>query len=115
MSTDVISWSQTAASNASADSNINFAEGMAPSAVNDSARALMAAVAKFRDDLGATKTLGGGTTAYTLTSNQGMTALTDGMRVSFIVNSTNTGNCTLAVNGLTAKSLLLKTIQMGQG
>jgi hypothetical protein len=32
-------WSKTAAANASADSTVNWAEGQAPSTVNDSARA----------------------------------------------------------------------------
>ena len=51
MATGVVSWSQTAATNASADSSINWAEGQAPSTINDSARALMASAAKYRDDL----------------------------------------------------------------
>ena len=42
-------WSRTAAANATADSTINWAEGQSPSSVNDSARALMAAAAKYRD------------------------------------------------------------------
>jgi hypothetical protein len=44
-------WSRTAASNATADSSVNWAEGQAPSSVNDSARALMASAAGFRDDI----------------------------------------------------------------
>jgi len=39
-------WSRTAASNATADGSINWAEGQAPSTVNDSARAMMAAASK---------------------------------------------------------------------
>jgi len=35
----VVAWSQTASSNSTADSNVNWAEGQAPSSVNDSARA----------------------------------------------------------------------------
>jgi hypothetical protein len=35
-------WSQTAASNATQDSTVNWAEAQSPSSVNDSARALMA-------------------------------------------------------------------------
>ena len=35
-------WSRTAANNATADGSINWAEGQAPSTVNDSARAMMA-------------------------------------------------------------------------
>lgn len=47
----VSSWSTTASSNATADaaSGINWAEGMAASQVNDSARAMMAVVKSFYD------------------------------------------------------------------
>lgn len=38
-------WSTTAANNATADPSINWQEGQAPSTVNDSARAMMAAIA----------------------------------------------------------------------
>lgn len=38
-------WSTTAADNATADPSINWQEGQAPSTVNDSARAMMAAIA----------------------------------------------------------------------
>ena len=41
-------WSRTAASNSTADSNVNWAEGQAPSSVNDSARAMMASLAGYR-------------------------------------------------------------------
>ena len=44
-------WSRVAASDATADSSINWQEGQAPSSVNDSARAMMAATAKYRDDI----------------------------------------------------------------
>ena len=40
-------WSQTAASNATADASINWQEGQAPSSVNDSARAMMASAAAW--------------------------------------------------------------------
>ena len=63
-------WSKTAANNATADSTINWAEGQAPSSVNDSARATMAAIAKFRDDTNGSIATGGASTAYTVTSNQ---------------------------------------------
>ena len=68
-------WSRTASSNATADSTINWAEGMAPSAVNDSARAMMARLAEWRDDVSGTITTGGTSTAYTVTSNQGFDTL----------------------------------------
>jgi hypothetical protein len=47
----IYKWSQTASVDAAADSTINWAEGQAPSSVNDSARAMMAATAKYRDDI----------------------------------------------------------------
>ncbi|PVX77160.1 hypothetical protein [Paraburkholderia unamae] len=40
-------WSQTAANNATADPAINWQEGQPPSSVNDSARAMMAAIATW--------------------------------------------------------------------
>jgi hypothetical protein len=63
MATGVVSWSQTAANNATADSTVNYAEGQAPSSLNDSARAAMASVAKFRDDTNGSITTGGTSTA----------------------------------------------------
>ena len=105
MATGVTTWSQTAASNGTADSSVNFAEGMAPSAVNDSARALMASVAEWRDDTNGTLASAGGTTAYTLTTNQTFAALAAGLHVVFQVNATNTGTTTLNVDSLGAKPL----------
>lgn len=98
-------WSRTAANNATADSTINWAEGMAPSAVNNSARAEMAAVAKYRDDVAGMITTQGTSTAYTVTSYQTLTALTDGFKISFVPHATNGSPCTLAIDGLTAKPL----------
>lgn len=104
MATGVISWSQTAASNSNADSSINWAEGMAPSAVNDSARATMASVAKWRDDLSGSITTSGTSTAYTVTSNQGL-ALTAGYVIAFVPHATNGATVTLNVDSLGAKPL----------
>src|SRR5262245_64516577 len=68
-------WSRTAANNATTDSSINWAEGQAPSTVNDSARAMMAAAAKYRDDIAGAIATGGTSTAYTLTSYQSFDTL----------------------------------------
>lgn len=100
-------WSKTANSNATADSTINYAEGMAGKQLNDSGRALMAAVAKYRDDQACAGTTGGTATAYTITTNQGLTALTDRFSVSFVAHATNTGYATLQVDSTTAKPLSL--------
>lgn len=105
MATGVVVWSKTAASNATADSAQNWAEGMAPSAVNDSARAGMASVAMWRDDNNGSLVTGGGTTVYTLTTNQTFAALTAGYSVAFQMNATNTGTSTLNVDSLGAKPL----------
>lgn len=46
---DISKWSETAASNDSADPNINWLENQLPSTVNNSARAMMAAIKGFAD------------------------------------------------------------------
>lgn len=105
MATGLQSWSKTASSNASSDANVNWAEGMAPSAVNDSARALMASAAMFRDDINGSIETSGTSTAYTVTSNQTFGALAQGLMVAFIPHTTSGATPTLAVDGLTAKPI----------
>lgn len=107
MATGVASWSTTAASNATADANVNWAEGMAPSAVNNSARAEMASVAMWRDDINGTLTTGGSTTAYTITTNQGFASLSalSGRMLVIRFNATNGASPTLNVDGLGAKAI----------
>ncbi len=63
-------WSLVAAQNATADSTVGWAEGMAPSQVNDSARAMMAATRAWVNDISGATVTGGTSTAYTLASNQ---------------------------------------------
>lgn len=107
-------WSTTAASNATADPAVNWAEGMAPSAVNDSARSEMASVAQWRDDItGSTSGLstGGTSTAYTVTTNStfATAAAMSGMFLT-IIPHTNCGAApTLAVDGLTARAINIST------
>src|ERR1700751_604490 len=100
-------WSRTASSNANADSTINWAEGMAPSAVNDSARAMMARTAEWRDDVLGTITTGGGSTAYTVTRNQGFDTLAhmSGAMLAVRFHAANGAAATLNVDGLGAKPL----------
>ena len=104
----VYKWSQTAASNSNADSTINWAEGQAPSSVNNSARALMAAVAKYRDDLAGKITTGGTSTAYTVTTNQSFASASamDGAVIAFRPHATCGADPTLAVDGLTARQIV---------
>ena len=103
---EVAGWSKTAASNATADASINWSEGQTPGSVNNSARGMMAAIAKWRDDQAGQLTTAGGTTAYTLTTNQGIDALADGIRVHAVINATNTGASTLNVDSLGAKAIV---------
>ena len=100
-------WSKTAASNATADSTVNWAEGMAPSAVNDSGRAMMASTAAFRDDISGAITTGGTSTAYTVTSYQVFNSLANmnGQMIAFTPHATNGATVTLNVDGLGAKPL----------
>lgn len=98
-------YSKTAASNATADSAQNWAEGMAPSAVNDSARGGMASMAKWRDDTNGSLVTGGTSTAYTVTTNTGMDALAANYQITFQVNADNGGTTTLNVDSKGAKPL----------
>jgi microcystin-dependent protein len=98
-------WSQTAADNDDADSTVNLREGQAPSTLNNASRAIMAAGAKFRDDLSGALTTGGSSTAYTVTTNQAFAALQDGLIVCFTPHTTSGAAPTFAPDGLTAKPL----------
>ncbi|MCA6114239.1 tail fiber protein [Bradyrhizobium sp. WSM 1738] len=98
-------WSKIAANNATADSSCPFPEGMAPSAVNDGTRGMMAALAKWRDDIQGILISGGTGAAYAVSSNQVVTSNVDGYTVQFTPGATNTGAVTLSVDGQTAKPL----------
>lgn len=107
-------WSRTAATNASADSTINWAEGQAPSSINDSARAVMAAAAKYRDDITGAIVTGGTSTAYTVASYQVFDTLPhlNGQMIAFTPNATNTNavgvDVTLNVDSLGAKPIRMQ-------
>src|SRR5215469_12071517 len=100
-------WSRTAANNATADGSINWAEGQAPSTVNDSARAMMAAASKYRDDVAGAIATAGSASAYTLASFQVFDTLAhmDGAMIAFTAHAGNAGACTLNVDALGAKPL----------
>lgn len=101
----LFTWSTTAADNDDADATVNVREGWAPSIVNNTLRAAMAAVAKWRNDISGNLVTGGTSTAYTVTTNQVYTALTDGISVTVRMNATNGDNPTFSPDGLTAKPL----------
>src|SRR6185295_7343138 len=107
--TGVVSWSKTAAQNASSDSAVNMAEGMAPSAVNDGVRAVMASGAMYRDDTAGSLVTATSSTAYTCSTNQNFSTLAvlagQGLKVRF--HATNGASPTLNVDGLGAKALTI--------
>jgi hypothetical protein len=106
MAQGVDKWSTTAASNATADATINWAEGQSPSSVNDSARAMMARIAEWKTYTSGGANLGGSANTYTFsTGDAGNTSLVDGYKVTFACNATNTGASTLNVDSLGAKPL----------
>jgi hypothetical protein len=100
-------WSTTAASNGSADTNVNFAENQTPASLNNSARALMAGLAGWLDSIGGAGTNGGSSNAYTYTNPAvaAWASLADGNLVCIKANHTNSGAATLAVDGLEAKPI----------
>src|SRR5690349_19328136 len=100
-------WLQASGSNANADSTVNWAEGQAPSSVNDSARAMMAAMAKYRDDIAGAIVTAGTSTAYTVSSYEVFDTLThlNGQVVAFTPHVTNGATVTLNVDSLGAKPL----------
>jgi hypothetical protein len=104
----VYAWSTTAATNATADTTVNWAEGQLPSTVNDSARAMMARWAAWLDQIGGTVTYGGSSNAYTATSPSGhaLTAYAAGNLYALKANHTNTGPCTINIDGLGVKSIV---------
>lgn len=105
-------WSTSASSNASADPSINWREGQPPSSVNDSARAMMAALAGYRDDnSGLLIATGNGSgTAYTITTNQGLAATpNDGQMLSFRPTIANGTSPTLAADAGTAFPIITGT------
>lgn len=122
MGTGAQVWSETAGNNATSDSNVNWAEGMAPSQVNDSARAEMASFAKWRDDNSGALVTGGTTTAFTITSNQVSTGNTNGYTIAARFNATADTSATLNVDGqgaapiqmVAGSNLLGQEIQAGE-
>ena len=101
----VHTWSATAASNSTADATVNWQEGQAPSTVNNSARAMMAAVAKWREDLSGNLVTAGTAVAYTATATQGFTGLVDGLSITLRMHAANTINPTLNVSATGARAI----------
>ena len=101
-------FSTTAATNASNDPSINWANGQPAASVNDSARAQMAREAALFQGISGGISLGGSSNAYTFTSPSGhaLTAYPTHLLIVAKANHTNTGAATLNVDGLGTKSIV---------
>jgi hypothetical protein len=98
-------WSRTAATNASADASINWAEGMSPAAINNSARSMMAAIAKYLYDQSGQIVTAGTSTAYTATTTSGLGSLAEGRMLCVEIDETCGATPTINVDTLGAKKL----------
>src|SRR6188768_616565 len=102
---DVQAWSKTAATNATSDPLINWAEGQPRASVNNSARSMLAAHAKDRDLKNGSITTGGTANAQTFTSGVAYTTVPTGLTVRLKVGVTNTGATTLNMDGIGAVAI----------
>lgn len=102
-------WSTDSSSNVSGLTGINWNEGMNAASVNDSARATMAQLAVWRDQIkGGTvypASVGGTANAITITCSPTVDAYAAGQRFEFKAGSSNTGAATLNVDSLGAKAI----------
>lgn len=105
---EVHTWSGTAANNDSSPPD-GAPEGMAPSAVNDVIREVMAAIKRKDDDENDTLETGGTSTAYTVTTNRTISTLSDGLKLRLRLHTASGFNATLNVNGLGAAPLRAPT------
>src|SRR5260370_41922142 len=93
-------WSKSAASNGNSGPSINYLEGMPPAQLNDSGRAEMPSLAEYRDDTSGLLTTDGTSTAYTVTTNQGLPATpNDGQLIVVSFHTLNGAATTLAADG----------------
>lgn len=101
---EIFDWDVLADNNNDAPPN-GFPEGMAPSSLNNTAREVMAVLARYYEAEGGAIVSAGTLNAYTLTLNQSIPALTAGMSFTFRADRDNTGAATLNVNALGAFAL----------
>lgn len=109
MAANIYDWSTTAASNATADTDLTWAEGQAPSTVNNSARVMMQRTKQLLVDLGGSITAGGTANALTVAAQSPFAALADGQIVSFRAAATNTAAATINVNLIGSKAIMKLT------
>lgn len=82
-----------------------FPENMAPSAVNDSARALEGIIARWHKDVSGGVSAYGSGDAISVTPNRTISAYYDGLMVAFQATANNTGATTLRLGSLSSVSV----------
>lgn len=102
---DIYSFTVAAAGNSAVPPD-GFPENMDYSAVNNAARELMAAIARWRVAGFSGILSAGSSTSYTLVSGQTFAAYTNGMQFAFVAHATSTGPVTLDVDGKGAVAVL---------
>lgn len=107
----IYDWSLLASENANADTDVNWAEGQAPSTVNNSARFMMQRIKELLSDLGGIVAAGGSANVLTVTSESAFSAYIDGIRVAFRGSIDNTSAATLNVNAVGAKPIVKFTLE----
>jgi hypothetical protein len=81
-------------------------DNVAVKALNNAMRGIAGDLGNFRNDIAAANTSTGTGTAYVLATDSQISALADGLVLSWLPNVTNTGAATLNVDTLGAKKLL---------
>ena len=88
-----------------ASNTARFPENMAPSAVNDGARALEGLIARWHNDINCSNASSGSSNAYVLAADQTIGALYDGLILCFDANFANTDTATLDPDSQGAKTI----------
>lgn len=110
--TNVSEWSVTAGLNNSSPPD-GWPENMARSAVNDCAREMMAALARWYKTSHGSLTTAGTGNAYTLTTGASYASNADLPILSFVIDRANTSAITLAVDGNTALPVYRSSVNHG--
>ena len=111
---EIYDWNATAADNNESPPN-GWPEMMAPSAVNNTGREMMAVIARWRESAESCTLTEGTAPDYELTVPQTFTSLVHGMRFTFCAHASSPADtiATLAVNGLTSAPLIGSRTEVG--